>query len=266
MTERKTVLISGAAAGIGRATAQRFLAAGWRVGAYDIDQAGLATLAEAAPAGAELITGTLDVTDTADWQARLSELVGERGRLDVLVNNAGVLASGDFAALDVEVQAAMVEVNVTGVLRGCHAAYPYLAATDGARVINLCSASAIYGQPELAVYGATKSAVRGLTEALDLEWAGEDITVRALWPLFVDTGMIDGMDTGSTRSLGVHLTADDVADAVFTAATERPGRLRSAAGSVHRAVGRQATLLMAGAEVSPSALLRVINRRIGRGR
>ena len=267
MSERRTVLITGAAAGIGRATAQRFLAAGWRVGAYDIDEAGLDGLrAQATAAGAELITGRLDVTDTADWQARLTELVGEPGRLDVLVNNAGVLAAGDFAELGVDTQAAMVEVNVTGVLRGCHAAHPYLAATPGARVINLCSASAIYGQPELAVYGATKSAVRGLTEALDLEWSGQDITVRALWPLFVDTGMISGVDTGSTRSLGVHLGPGDVADAVFTAATERPGRIRRALASVHRPVGRQAALLMAGAEISPSALLRVINRRIGRGR
>src|SRR5699024_3854641 len=146
------------------------------------------------------------------------------------------------------------------------AAHPYLAATPGARVINLCSASAIYGQPELAVYRATKSAVRGRTEARDLEWSGEDLTVRALWPLFVDTGMISGMDTGTTRALGVHLGPGDVADVVFTAATERPGRIRRALASVHRPVGRQAALLMAGAEISPSALLRVINRRIGRGR
>jgi short-subunit dehydrogenase len=146
-------------------------------------------------------------------------------------------------------------VNVTGVLNGCHSAYPYLRRTPGARVVNLASASAIYGQPELATYSATKFAVRGLTEALDLEWAGDDITVRAIWPLFVNTGMVTGMDTGATRSLGIKLTAQDVADAVYAAA--QPG-----GHGVHHAVGRQARLMLTSSQLTPSWLLRVVNKRV----
>ena len=162
MTQR-TALVTGAAAGIGRAITSALVARGWRVGAFDIDEAGLATLS-----GSSVLTGRLDTIPLADQQRA-------------------------------------VEVNVTGVLNGCHTAYPYLRATPGAQVVNLCSASAIYGQPELATYSATKFAVRGLTEALDLEWEDDDITVTAIWPLFVNTAMVDGMDVGAQRRLGVRL-------------------------------------------------------------
>ncbi|WP_395652807.1 SDR family NAD(P)-dependent oxidoreductase [Phycicoccus elongatus] len=162
MTQR-TALVTGAAAGIGRAITSALVARGWRVGAFDIDESGLATLS-----GGSVLTGRLDTIPLADQQRA-------------------------------------VEVNVTGVLNGCHTAYPYLRATPGAQVVNLCSASAIYGQPELATYSATKFAVRGLTEALDLEWEDDDITVTAIWPLFVNTAMVDGMDVGAQRRLGVRL-------------------------------------------------------------
>ena len=162
MTQR-TALVTGAAAGIGRAITSALVARGWRVGAFDIDESGLATLS-----GGSVLTGRLDTIPLADQQRA-------------------------------------VEVNVTGVLNGCHTAYPYLRAAPGAQVVNLCSASAIYGQPELATYSATKFAVRGLTEALDLEWEDDDITVTAIWPLFVNTAMVDGMDVGAQRRLGVRL-------------------------------------------------------------
>src|SRR5699024_6496948 len=139
---------------------------------------------------------------------------------------------------------------------------PYLQASRGARVINLCSASAIYGQPELAVYGATKFAVRGLSEALDLEWRSEGIRVTALWPLFVDTGMLAGVSTGSTRSLGVRLGPGDVADAVIEAAGVRTRRGWLPAilpRSTHRPVGMQARALFAAASVTPSWVLRQVN-------
>ena len=252
---RRSVLVTGAAAGIGRAVARRFAAEGWLVGAYDVDEPGLASLA--AELGDSVVTGRLDVRDADQWRAALATLTAHTGgTLDVLVNNAGVLEAGRFADIPLEAQQREVEINVTGVVNGCHTAHPYLAATPGAHVVNLASASAIYGQPELATYSATKFAVRGLTEALDLEWAADDITVRALWPLFVQTAMTQGVDTASTRSLGIKLTADDVADEVLAAV--KPGRHSSA----HRAVGRQARLMLASAGVTPSWLLRALNRRI----
>lgn len=258
MTE--SVLITGAAAGIGRATARRLLGAGYRVGAYDVDVDGLDTLAIES-ASDLLVTGHLDVTDPEEWKQRLAEFTGPAGgALDALVNNAGVLASGAFEDIPLARQRLMVDVNVGGVLLGCHTAHRHLVAADRPRVVNLCSASAIYGQAELATYSATKFAVRGLTEALDLEWRSQGIAVTALWPLFVDTAMVDGMDIATTRSLGVHLSADDVANAVLETLERRPvGRRPS---SVHHAVGRQAKAMLIASGLAPSWALRWVNGRV----
>jgi NAD(P)-dependent dehydrogenase (short-subunit alcohol dehydrogenase family) len=250
------VFITGAAAGIGRAIATTFAAEGYLVGAYDVDAAGLATLADDLdPAG--LVTGELDVRDADAWRARLTEFVAASGgRLDVLVNNAGILRSGRFAEIELASQQLIVDVNVKGVINGCHLAHPFLKETPGAHVVNLCSASAVYGQPELATYSATKFAVRGLTEALDLEWADDDIRVRAVWPLFVATAMTEDMDTASTRSLGIRLTAADVAAEVYDVV--QPHRRQP----VHRAVGRQAKAFLAGSSMAPPWVLRALNARI----
>lgn len=254
---KKTVAITGATAGIGRATALRFARAGYRVAAYGRSQSALDSLrVELGPDG---IAERLDVRDADAWRTRLQELADvSDGRLEVLVNNAGVLSAGPFAEIPLEEQQAILDINVGGMLNGCHIAHPYLRATPGAQVINLSSASAIYGQPELATYSATKFAIRGLTEALELEWAKDDIQVTAVWPLFVDTGMVHGVDIASTRNLGVSLTADDVADTILAVAQSRP-RLPH---SVHRAVGRQAKGLMALTSVTPGWLVREINKRV----
>lgn len=247
--------MTGAAAGIGRAIAGRFVAEGFLVGAYDVDVAGLESLAD--EFGDAVVTGHLDVRDADAWRCALTDLTGRSGgTLDVLVNNAGILQAGEFAQIPLQAQQRTVEVNVIGMLNGCHTAYPYLKLTPGAHVLNLASASAIYGQPELATYSATKFAVRGLTEALDLEWAKDDITVRAIWPLFVNTGMVVGVDTGSTRSLGVRLTANDVAAEVVKLIHSDRGL------GVHRGVGRQAKLMLASSQISPSWVLRLLNRRV----
>lgn len=250
-----SVFVTGAAAGIGRATVLLFARHGYRVGAVDVDREGLASLAEEAVSlTGEVVTDVLDVTDADAWTRVLGAFCSD-GRLDILVNNAGLLSSGPFEDIPAERHRALVDVNVTGVLLGCHTAFPYLRDTPGAQLVNLCSASAIYGQPELATYSATKFAVRGLTEALELEWSRHGIRVLDLWPLFVATHMIDDMDIGSRRSLGVNLTADDVARKVFD--VTRPGR---GSGRVHHPVGLKATLLSTLAQFSPDRANRLVNR------
>ncbi|OBK23209.1 short-chain dehydrogenase [Mycobacterium asiaticum] len=252
----KTVAITGATAGIGRATALRFDRAGYRVAAYGRNPKALCELREELRPGA--VVDSLDVQDADAWATKLAELTEQtNGQLDVLVNNAGILSAGRFAELQLSPQRSIIDVNIGGTLNGCHSAYPYLRATPDAVVVNLCSASAMYGQAELAAYSASKFALRGLTEALELEWAADDIRVCAVWPLFVDTGMVQGVDTGSTRTMGVSLTADDVAKAIVKIAERRP---RMPHGP-HFGVGWQAKSLMAIAAVAPGWVLREINRR-----
>jgi NAD(P)-dependent dehydrogenase (short-subunit alcohol dehydrogenase family) len=256
-----TVFISGAAAGIGRATALAFARRGYRVGAYDIDATGLATLRdEITGRGGDVVVGSLDVTDAAEWARQLEAFTAPSRRLDILVNNAGVLSSGRFEEIPLEVQRRMIDINFYGTLAGLHAAFDYLRNTPGAQVVNLCSASAIYGQPELAVYSATKFGVRGITEALELEWSRYGIRVMAMWPLFVATAMVDGMETGSTKSLGVHLTPNDVAEAIYSAT--HPGR--SWPPRVHYPVGRQTKVLAALSQVSPNWVQRLMNKTVSR--
>ncbi|MEV0249566.1 SDR family oxidoreductase [Nocardia sp. NPDC050712] len=255
-----TVFITGAAAGIGRATALLFAAQGYRVGAYDIDEVGLTRLAaEVTEAGGTVQTGVLDVTNATQWSERLAEFHAATGRLDVLINNAGILRSGAFEDIEIAAHRAIIEVNVVGVLTGTHTAFPYLRDTPGAQVVNLCSASAIYGQAELSSYGASKSAVKSLTEALDLEWERHDIRVIAIWPMFVATAMVDGVHTGTTQSLGVHLTAADVATGIWSAVGKRP-RLPK----VHYEIGVQAKLLAAAGKYSPGWATRTVNKYLAK--
>jgi NAD(P)-dependent dehydrogenase (short-subunit alcohol dehydrogenase family) len=251
------ILVTGAARGIGRATAERFLAGGWRVGLYDVDRD---AVTDAAGGRAGAVPGVLDVRDPEQWTAALAEFCGDGG-LDVLVNNAGVLSSGPFAGMDPDTHRRMVDVNVTGVVNGAAAGHPYLRRARGL-LINLCSASALYGQPALATYGATKAAVRSLTEALDLEWRRDGVRVRSLVPLFVATDMVakDAQGAASVGHLGVRLTADDVAAAAWRVAHERRIPLRGP----HRPVGPQTRLMAAASAVTPVWANRLVVARVTR--
>jgi NAD(P)-dependent dehydrogenase (short-subunit alcohol dehydrogenase family) len=246
----RSILITGAGHGIGHAVASLFLTRGWRVGAYDVDVAAVGELAGA-------VTGELDVRDPAAWRACLADFCGDRP-LDVLVNNAGVLVSGPFESHDPEAYRRLVDVNVLGVLNGCLTAHPHL--RRGSTVVNMCSASALYGQPGLATYGATKAAVKSITEALDLEWHRDGITVRDVLPLFVATRMVEGMAARSVRTLGVRLTAHDVARTVWRTVHEG-GLLAALPRSPHRTVGLQTAVMAAAASVSPGWANRLLVRR-----
>lgn len=129
-TSRPAVFVTGAAAGIGRAIAARFARQGWTVGLYDIDAE--AVRATAAELGGHTVTGCFDVTDPAGWEQALKEFADATGRLDVLVNNAGILYSGAFGELPIERHHRLVDVNVKGVLNGCHTALPTCAAPRAA--------------------------------------------------------------------------------------------------------------------------------------
>jgi NADP-dependent 3-hydroxy acid dehydrogenase YdfG len=239
-----------------------FAKKGCTVGVYDIDDVGLKTLAdEIDDLGAKAVTGHLDVTDTDEMARRVAEFAKAAGdRLDVMVNNAGKMHAGRFEAIDTAKHLREIDVNTKGVVNGLHAALPHLRDSPGSVVVNLASASAIYGQAELVNYSATKFFVRDITEALDIEWGRYGIRVIAIWPLYVQTAMTDDISTGTTQSLGIKLTAQDVADAIVAAV--EPSWLRRSVHQVHFPVGGPSKVAAIGARFSPAWLTRLINKRL----
>jgi len=144
-----SVLITGAGRGIGRATAELFRSRGWRVGMFDVDAD---VVADAAAGREGAVHGVLDVRDAGQWRSALHAFCGDGG-LDVLVNNAGVLSSGPFTETDLDSHRRMIDVNVTGVVQGAVEGHAFLKRSSRGLLLNLCSASALYGQPTLATYG-----------------------------------------------------------------------------------------------------------------
>ncbi len=252
----KSIFITGAANGIGKAISLKFAAAGWYVGLSDIDANGLEELKQQTGSD-KCITLPLNVTSETEWQECLARFYEFSGGLDVLVNNAGVLESGAFEDIPFSKQQSIIDINVKGVLAGCHSAFPYLKKTQGSRIINLCSASAIYGQPSLATYSASKFAIKGLTEALNLEWEKKGIYVTDMLPLFVKTNMVDDMDAQAIKKLGVNLTADDIAESVYEVSTNKIKNHK-----VHWPVGMSTKAFYLLADLSPAFMNRFFNKRI----
>lgn len=251
----RSIFITGAAAGIGRAIAQRFHSQGWFVGLFDIDEAGVNSLA--CELGDNTFSGGLNVTDADAWNQQLEAFFNASGqRLDVLVNNAGILSSGIFESIPLATHQAIMNVNVGGVINGCYSALPWLRKTNSSCVVNIASASAIYGSPSLASYSASKFAVRGLTESLNLEWESYGVRVCDVWPLFVQTNMVEGMDAGSIDNMGVKLTPDDVAKTVEKAVNASPSNKK-----IHWPVGFTERMFKLSVDLLPAGLCRLFVKK-----
>jgi len=238
--DRRAIFITGAASGIGLATAKRFAGAGWFVGLADIDAKGL-TAALAAMGADNGSIHRLDVRHRSAWKAELAtfaKITG--GRLDVLVNNAGVAKGGYLEAQTAEEVDLQIDVNLKGVLNGCQAAFDLLAATPGAQVVNVASVAGVVALPRASVYTATKFAVRGLSEALDAEFARVGVGVRCIMPWFIDTPLLDKARFHGNEDLRMSLREQkmavypvaDVAEAIWAAVVGKP--------QLHHLVGGQA--------------------------
>ena len=211
----KTAFITGAAQGIGLAIAWRFAREGYQVGLFDINATRCQALMSE-PDFRNAIAGYCDVRDSASIEEAIATFSqATKGRLDVLVNNAGVLSGGELMSQSESQIRAMVDVNVTGLTMVSYAAYPLLKATQGAMMINLCSASSIHGIPLLAVYSATKFYVDGLTQALNIEWEDDDIYVTCVKPPVIDTEMGRSLDPRHIENMTWEMKPDDVASAIY---------------------------------------------------
>jgi NADP-dependent 3-hydroxy acid dehydrogenase YdfG len=245
----RTVFLTGASSGIGRTTAERLYKEGWRLGLAGQHLEDLRTMT-ASWEPERVYCYLADVSNSEQLKTAIDDFASHSGnKLDLLINNAGTLTISCFEELDINEHQRTINVNVMGVINGCHAAFPYLKASARGQVINLSSASSVYGIPEFASYSASKFAVKGLTEALDLEWQTHGIRVCDVIPPFVATNMLATQEQSPRimNILGVDLTADDVTDAIFK---------QIDAPKTHRPVSAKFSALYYGSTVTPPSLLR----------
>jgi len=187
----KSVFITGAGSGMGRGGAKLFHAKGWRVGAVDRNDEGLKTLQDELGED-RLWIRVVDVTDKAALDGALADFCAGNtgGGLDMMWNNAGIGETGWFEDVPYEATMRLVDVNYKAVLTGAYGALPYLKKTPGSLMFSTSSSSGTYGMPRLAVYSSTKHAVKGLTEALSVEWQRHGVRVADVLPGLIDTAIL----------------------------------------------------------------------------
>jgi 2-hydroxycyclohexanecarboxyl-CoA dehydrogenase len=189
----KNVVVTGAASGIGLATAQRFAREGCKVAIWDIDETGAArAAAELASTGAKVIASRVDVSDRAQVDRALQQFRAELGPVQVLVNNAGITDFTAFLDMTEERWERVMTVNLKSMLVVTQAVLPDMLAAKWGRIINISSSSAQTGSARMTAYAASKGGVIAFTKALAQELAATGITVNNVPPGFVDTPMLRG--------------------------------------------------------------------------
>ena len=226
--ENKVAIVTGAASGIGKGCARRLVAEGARVVCTDRDERGAQVAAEL---GAKFVL--LDVTDEAGWQRVVDDTVREFGRLEILVNAAGVAVWGDIERTTLAEWRFVNQVNAEGTFLGCRAALGAMKATGGS-IVNISSVAGLVADADAPAYCASKGAVRLLTKSVALHAArrGYNVRCNSVHPSFIDTPMVDGVvaasrDAAKMRTLvekaaplGRIGEVDDVAHAVVYLASD----------------------------------------------
>ena len=227
----KVALISGGARGQGSAEARLFAREGAKVVIGDLlDVEGMRVAAEIAELGGDAMYIHLDVTSEEDWQSAVAAAVSNYGKLDVLVNNAGIWRRGRVEDTTVEDWDAIQNVNSKGVFLGTKAAIPEIRNAGGGSIINISSTAGLVGGPRSTAYTASKGAVRLFTKATAIQYAGESIRANSIHPGPIDTEMIHQVWQGEDNSreesiartpLGRVGTVDDIGyGALFLASDE----------------------------------------------
>ncbi|WP_126978406.1 SDR family oxidoreductase [Frigidibacter oleivorans] len=197
--EGKVVAITGASSGIGRATAKLLAGRGARVVLGARRESMLQALEdEITAAGGAAAVRTIDVRNRGDLEALVATATDVFGRLDVIVNCAGIGPISRFDALKVEDWDAMIDVNLRGTLYGIAAALPVFQRQNSGHVVNVISTAGIAITPTMGVYAATKNAVRTATEALRQE-AGPNLRVTEVSPGMISTDFIEGITDASAK-------------------------------------------------------------------
>jgi NAD(P)-dependent dehydrogenase (short-subunit alcohol dehydrogenase family) len=210
------MVVTGAAGDLGRAIATHFARNGWRVDLLDVDDVRLRGVAD--EVGGRAIT--CDVRERDDLE-RAFAVVGADGKIDCLVNAAGLTRPAPSFELSTVDWDAVIGVNLTGTFRTCQAAFPLL--RRGSAIVNVSSISGTRARPGRAAYTASKAGVDGLTASLAVEWAPSGIRVNAVAPAWIDNaflrdlasrGIVDPAELVTKIPLGRLCTDEDVVQAV----------------------------------------------------
>lgn len=228
----KTALITGGASGIGRRTAERFAEEGARVVVSDLNGEGAEATAKAL--GGNALALAHDVTDEASWNTSMERTLGHVGRLDILVNSAGIGTSHNIEKTTFDEWRNVMAINADGTFLGCRAGVLAMKAHKGGSIVNLSSVSGLVGGHNLCAYNASKGAVRLLTKSVALHCArrGYGIRCNSVHPAFIKTPMVEGLITRSEDRdlivaklkaqipLGRLGEADEVADMIVYLASD----------------------------------------------
>jgi len=186
-----TAVITGAASGIGRALAVAWARRGWRIGIADIDMEGAErTLEMVEQVGGRGGVFNCDVSRLEDVQAMADHFFSAWGRVDILVNNAGVAVLGFIGDVPMEEWRRVMDINLWGVIYGCHAFIPRMKEQEGGHIINLASCAGVVSMSEMGPYSITKAAVISLSETMGAELAPDGIGVTVVCPMFINTDIL----------------------------------------------------------------------------
>jgi len=183
----KVAIITGSAGGIGAASARRFAAEGARLILTDADLSGAQQLAR--ELGGQAVACAHDVAREDDWQAVTASALEAHGRVDVLLNNAGIFLAAPLNDTSLEDFKRVIEVNTVGVFLGMRAVAPSMIDQHAGSIINVSSVAGLGGSPLLTAYAASKWAVRGMTKVVAKELAPFEVRVNSLHPGQIDTDM-----------------------------------------------------------------------------
>jgi len=189
---KKSIAITGAGSGFGAALAHKFAADGWKVAVTDIDEArARQTLFEIKHLAGDSFAMTLDITNDEHWQTLQDTVMEKWGGLEVLVNNAGVAAAGNVEETSLEDWAWVLDIDLMGVVRGCHQFAGMMKRQNSGHIVNISSFAGLAGLPFITAYGVAKAGVVALSEALRAEMQPYGVGVTVACPAFVKTGLLD---------------------------------------------------------------------------